>query len=155
MGVDTKAILRKGVTIEQIKEAIVLKYGTCEVRQTSIEYFMRFDFFDGTDKRQLSVSFDSSSERDYGISGVLCSLGMFGNSVEIARYLCETFGGYLDENDCDDEGFYPINFHLYEKGTDYTSREQLIHKIISKVGYSNLNTTLAIIDEYIEQNSVG
>jgi hypothetical protein len=36
------------------------------------------------------------------------SLGFHGNSVDIIKSLVIEFGGWLDENDCDDEQYYPI-----------------------------------------------
>lgn len=149
MGVDTKAILRKGTTMEQIKKAISDKYTEVEVMATMLD-FMYVTFKDGADQRRLAVSFTNSCERDNGIAGVWISLGMWGNSVEIARYLCETFGGYLDENDCDDDGFYPINFHLYSQGTEFTKLEKFRHKVIMEVGYDKLNAVMKLLNEYSE-----
>lgn len=149
MGVDTKAIIRKGTTIKQIEKAISEKYAEVQVvaRQSD---FMQIAFLDGIDQRTLSVSFSNSCERDNGIAGVWTSLGKWGNSVEIARYLCETFGGYLDENDCDDDGFYPINFHLYSQGSEFTELDKFRHKVIKEVGYDKLDTVMSLLNEYIE-----
>lgn len=147
MGTETKAILRKGVTIEQIEKAISDKYTEVEVWATKSD-FMRVAFKDGTDRRELAVCFTSSCERDYGIAGVWISLGLWGNSVEIARYLCETFGGYLDENHCDNEGFYPINFHLYSQGTEFTKLDEFRHKVAKEVGYDKLKVVMLLLDEY-------
>ena len=80
----------------------------------------------------------------------MTSLGKWGNSVEIARYLCETFGGYLDENDCDDEGFYPINFHLYSQGSELQNLMNLGIKVIKEVGYDKLKVVMSLLDEYSE-----
>lgn len=146
MGVDTKAILRKGTTIEKIEKAISEKYTDVEVKPTLMLDFMYVIFKDGADQRQLAVSFTNSCD----IAGVWISLGKWGNSIEIARYLCETFGGYLDENDCDDEGYYPINFHLYSQGTEFTKLDEFRHKVISEVGYDKLNTVMKLLDEYSE-----
>jgi hypothetical protein len=76
------------------------------------------------------------------------SLGHCGNSVEIAKYLCETFGGYLDENDCADDGYYPINFHLYSQGTEFTSLDEFRHKVITEVGYDKLGSVMKLLEEY-------
>jgi hypothetical protein len=151
MGVDTIAIIRKGTTIEQIKDAIVVKYGNAKIRAIA-PGFMYIIFEDGAVKRNIAVSFTNSCEHDNGIAGVWLSLGMWGNSVEIARYLCETFGGYLDENDCDDEGFYSINFHLYKQGYEFTNRDLFVNKVISKIGYNKLKVTLELLDEYVSLN---
>jgi len=147
MGVDTKAILRKGVTIEQIQEALSNKYGNVEVNST-FEDFMYVSFKDGDDQRDMAVSFNNSCERDNGIAGVWCSMRLWGNSVEIARYLCETFGGYLDENDCDDEEFYPINFHLYEQGVEFTKLDLFKNKVISKFGFEHLKDAMELFNEF-------
>lgn len=155
MGADTKAILRKGVTIEQIEKVISEKYTNVEVRAT-VPDFMYLTFKDGDDQRQLAVSFTNSCERDNGIAGIWCSLGMWGNSVEIARYLCETFGGYLDENDCDDQEFYPINFHLYSQGTEFTQMDLFRNKVITKFGYGYLKDAVELLTEFsaVSQNGL-
>ena len=150
MGVDTKAILRKGITIERIEKAISLKYTNVEVRTTHAHYFMYVYFKDGLDQRQMAVFFDNACERENNIAGVLISLGRWGNSVEIARYLCEYFGGYIDESDCDDEGYYPINFHLYSQGTEFTKLDDFRHKVIKEVGYEKLNSVMKLLEEYVE-----
>lgn len=153
MGVDTKAILRKGVTIEEIEKAISKKYTDVEVRPTSMVYFTYILFKDGIDNRQLVVSFSNSCERENGIAGVWTSLGKWGNSIEIMRYLCETFGGYLDESDCDDEGYYPINYHLYSQGTEFTKLDNFRHKVIMEVGYDKLDIVMKLLDEYLKVES--
>lgn len=35
-------------------------------------------------------------------------LGYWGNSVEIIKAIVTEFGGWIDENDCDEEEYYPI-----------------------------------------------
>jgi hypothetical protein len=148
MSVDTRAILRKGVTIEQIEKAISEKYTEVKVHTLVAPDFILISFMDGVYKRIISVSLENSYERDYGIAGVGVSLGFWGNSVKILTYLCETFGGYLDENDCDDEGFYPINFHLYSQGDEFTKLDEFRHKVINSVGYDKINTVMELFNEY-------
>lgn len=147
MGVDTRAILRRGVTIEEIEVAVKEKYTEVKVVPSSKD-FMYVVFKDGSDQRQMVVSFSDGCERDYGIAGVWCSLGLWRNSVQIMRYLCETFGGYLDENDCDGDGFYPINFHLYSQGKESTELDLLKNEIIAKLGYDKLKITLELFEKF-------
>lgn len=147
MGVDTKAIIRKGTTIEEIANAIGDKYGEVKI-ESSMPYFFQIIFNEGKGNRMLSVSFSNSCEKDNGIPGVWLSLGCYGKSVEILRYLCETFGGYLDENDCDDKGFYPINYHLYAKSKNHSKMDEFKHKVIHELGHVNLNKTMALFEEY-------
>ena len=147
MGANTKAIIRKGVTVLQIKEALEKKYENVSVYGDKTLYI---NLSADNMVRNIYVSFSNCCENDYNISGVYLSLGCFGESVEILKYLCLTFGGYLDENDCDENGFYPINFHLYQQGTEFTKKDMFIHKIISKLGMDKLNITLELFDEYID-----
>jgi hypothetical protein len=147
MGVDTKAILRKGTTIEQIEHAISVIYADVKVRASRSD-FMYIVFKDGADQRSLAVSFTNSCESDYGISGVWVSLGFGGNSVEIVKYLCETFGGYIDENDCDDQDFYPVNFNLYSQGSEFTKMDEFRHKVIHEFGFNKVNAAMKLLEEY-------
>jgi hypothetical protein len=147
MGVDTKAIIRKGTTIEQIESAISAKYKDVTVRANNHD-FMSMSFVDGKDSRTMHVSFTGSCEQDYSIAGVGLSLGCTGNSVEILKYLCETFGGYLDENDCDDQDFYPINYELYAQGSEFRPLDEFRHKVIKEVGFEKLRPVMALLDEY-------
>lgn len=148
MGVDTKAIIRKGVKIEDIEKAMSSKYKNVRVEKTLMQQYFYILFEDGEDKRNMAISYNGSCKEDNGIDGIWCSLGMWGNSVETMRYLCETFGGYIDENDCDDKGFYPINFHLYEQGEEFTPLDVFTNKIISELGYENLEKTLKLFNEF-------
>lgn len=129
MGVDTKAILTKGTTAEQIAKSLSDKYSEVSVESTKMEDFIFISFTDGEDKRRLAVSFSNSCERDYGIAGVWTSLGLWGNSIEIAKYLCETFGGYIDENDCDEHDFYPINIEKYLAGNATTETDSFKQRL--------------------------
>jgi len=147
MGVDTKAIIRKGVTIEQIANTLSEKYEGISVHATQTD-FMYVIFKEGLNQRDLAVSFNNSCERDDGISGVWVSISSWGNSVGILRYLCETFGGYLDENDCDDKGYYPINFHLYQQGKEFTDLDLFKHKVITLFGYDKLKEAISLFESF-------
>lgn len=152
MAVCTKAILRKGTTIEKIENAISLKYTNVRVISSTPD-FMHVIFDDGNEgeqQRSISVHFNGNYKDIYGIDGVWISLGKWGNSVEIVKYLCETFGGYIDEDDCDDIGFYPINFHLYSQGSEFTKMDELRHKIINEVGTEKVNKIIKLFEEYSE-----
>lgn len=148
MGVDTKAIIRKGVTITQLVETLSAKYNDVKVHSTHRNDFMQVTFLDGKDKRILSAFFLDMAKSDYKIDGVLLSLGYWGNSVEICTFLCESFGGYLDKNDCDDIEFEPIRLDLFEQGAEFTPLDAFKNKVISKLGYENLNAALLLFEEY-------
>lgn len=151
MGVDTKAIITKGTTLEKIVEALKKKYANVTVSSGYDSKFFWIVFTDAPDDRSMAVSFNGTCKQDNGIDGVWISLGCFGNSVEIMKYLCETFGGYLDESDCDDQGFYPINIELYNQGKEFTKRDELVNRIIAEFGYDKIKQVLRLFDEYKEQ----
>jgi hypothetical protein len=142
MGVDTKAILRKGITIDELKKTLSLKYGEVEVQNPMPQFF--YFYFSG---RSMAVSYTNTCEKDNGISGIWCSLSHNEQAIEIMRYLCETFGGYLCENDCS-EDFYPINFELYSKGTDLNNFEKFRLELLGLIGFENLNKSIEIINKY-------
>ena len=37
------------------------------------------------------------------------SLSCWGNSIEIIKKIASHFGGWMDENDCDDEEYYEVS----------------------------------------------
>ena len=152
MSVDTKAIIAKGTTIQSITEALKNKYKNVKIEPTSMDYFFAIVFADGDDQRTMYVSFSNSCEQDEGIPGVWMSLGCWGNSVEIMTYLCETFGGWIDENDCDGIGFQPICLGLYLQSPELTPLQIFKHKIISVCGLNKVNAILALCDEYKSLN---
>jgi len=78
------------------------------------------------------------------------SLSYWGDSVGVLKYLCETFGGYIDENDCDDQGFYPVNAHLHQQGTDFTTKDEMFHALTAKIGYESTILILPTIEKYIK-----
>lgn len=107
MGIDTKAIIRSGVKIQQIAEVIEKHYKNVEIVRSADPSIFRVKFDDNKDRRMLWVMYDSVNESD-PIDGVLLSLGCHGSSIEIMKTILKEFGGYLDENDCDGIGYYPI-----------------------------------------------
>jgi len=153
MGVDTKAIIRKDVSLSQIKETLQEKYGNVGVYNSgaSDDYF-RLSFKDGNDDRQLSVFFGDFALNDYKIDGVLLSLGFWGNGVEIVMLLLKKFGGYIDENDCDDIDFEPVNIEIFEEAKELSEMDKFVNKIVSKVGYDKLDVTLELFKEYTALN---
>ena len=126
MGAATKAIIKKGTTLNQVVNALKCKYKNVSTYSTS-ESFLFFVCFDVSKKetgRCMDVFFRDFS--DYKIQGVLLSLSAYGSSIDILKYLCETFGGYLDENDCDDEEFYPIRLDLFGETRELTEYSILV-----------------------------
>lgn len=148
MSLHTNAILRKGTTIEDIRNAMVKKYTYVSVHSSSPD-FMWVTFNDGDSLRNMAVSFTNSCERENGISGTWVSLGYREKSVETMKYLCECFGGFIDESG--DESYYPINFEAYSKGSDFTKLDLFKHKLAHEIGYHKLNSVMQLIEEYLEE----
>lgn len=152
MGVDTKAIIRKGVTLEELKEHAEKKYGKVSVDTTYLEdlFYLRFGEESGDNKyRNLAVFLDPTlAERDYGINGILLSLGCWGESVSIMMHFLEEFGGFIDESDCDDIGFQAVNIHKLEQARDYTPLDEFKHKLVKEFGSENASKILELCKEY-------
>jgi hypothetical protein len=151
MEVNTKAIIRKGTSLEEIETHLKSKYSNVKCGATNTEGFFSFYFEDWNEKRIMFVSFHDTT-REYLYDGVLLSLDAWGNAVPIMRDICETFGGYLDKNDCDDESFYPINLHLFEQGTEFTKMDMFRHKVMCKLGYKNWKIALELFEEFKSLN---
>lgn len=79
------------------------------------------NFKDGEENRSLFYFYDNVNSYEnleyysqYGLEDMVkqetttLHLGYWGNSVEIMRNIVSQFEGWLDENDCDDEPYYPI-----------------------------------------------
>jgi hypothetical protein len=152
MGMSTKGILRKNITITDIKDCLTNKYGIVKVESTLTDYHYIIGFWDGKYTRNFSVFIDYYALNDYGIDGILIDLYCFDNSVEIVTYLCEQFGGYIMENDCaEDCEFKPINIELFEQniGIELSPKEKFKNKVVSKVGYKHLSDVMELLEEYI------
>lgn len=152
MGVDTKAILRKDVSLEQIKETLETKYTNVKIISTTINYYFYIVFDDGESHRNLDVMFDDIAFHDYKINGVLLSLGCWGNSKEVVMLLLNKFGGYLDENDCDEIGMQPVNIELFEQAKELTAKDLFVNEIVNKLGYDRLKATLQLFEKYVDIN---
>lgn len=154
MGASTNAILRKGISILDIAEALSKKFDTSmdgvRIHETNnpdiFNIIIPFNYI----TRSIFVSFSNSCERDYGISGVFCSLGADDFAISILKYLCEYFGGYLNENDCESDVFYPYSSELYDQDKYFTELDNFKHLVISKVGHKNLSAVLSLCEKYCE-----
>lgn len=150
MGVDTKAVIRKGVTLEELKAHAEKKYGEVKIEKTHSDNFFYLIFTQGANRnRNLGVFLDPEmAERDYGINGILLSLSCWGESFEIMMHFLDEFGGFIDENDCDDKGFEAVNIHKMELARDYTPLEKFKHELAFKFGPDNVDNILKVCETY-------
>lgn len=155
MSVDSKAIIRANVSLEQIVSCLSVEYSHVEVVATHIEHFFRFVIgrsnTEDYKKCILWASFDfETTFADFGIKGVYISTNYrHPEGVNIVKLLCETFGGYFDECDCDDEDHIPVNVHLLEQIGELSEIDKFKHKAIAKFRFSKLADVLGLLDEYV------
>ena len=154
MGVDTKAIIRKGTTLPEIVQVTEEHFTEVRVLTSYSNYLYQICFKDGKDPRYMSVFINNYAKVDYGIDGIILSLSYWGNSVEIMKKYTDKFGGYIDENDCDDVGFIPYNEAEFLKGNDMSRHDQFTLDIIHKFGYENLHPALEILTKYTSNTSL-
>lgn len=154
MSVDSKAIVRANVSLEQIVDCLSTEFSDIEVLNTNTENFFRVHFSNSSGKTcvmWVSYNFaDNLAEK--GINGIAISSSFRyddGIGAKAVKLVVETFGGYYDENDCDDEGFVPVNIHLLEQGGGLSELEKFKHKVIAKVGFSKLNDILELLNSYL------
>lgn len=122
MSIDTKGLLIGKVNFEHIKDVIEKKIGNVtrfEINEkntyddgSNYSQSAYISFEDREDKRMLccffsSCQYDCSNieEIDHNQQYTQVSLGMWGNSEQIMENIVEEFGGYIDINDCDKEGY--------------------------------------------------
>ena len=155
MGVNTKGIIRKGVTIEELIAHAEKKFLDVKLNPTSIGDFFYLELslpeVEGERKEQRSMAIfldHEISQRDYGIEGILIDLKKWGSSYEIIHYFVEEFGGFFLEDDCSGEDFQPLNIHKLELAKDYTEEYKFKIKIVSKFGLGQANEILELFEEY-------
>jgi len=148
MGTDTKGIIRKNITVIELSDYMKTKFSDVAIEKTSYGDMFLILFNDGKDKRTLWCHWGDVSMYDNYIQGVSLSFGLWGNAIEIMKDIVGHFGGYVDENDCDDNGYYPINIDKFIADAELTDLELFKHKIISSVGIDVMNKVLVLCEEY-------
>jgi len=96
-----------------------MRFGGIYVDKEEKWYFKKY----GTKKESSSYLYHEKGIPD-NTAGILCSLVLWGLSIEIMTILCIKFGGWIDENDCDDIG--------YEKGATTNKLREIINYIFTK-----------------------
>ena len=142
----TLAILKTGITIDEIVHALTKKYGKVDVERSIYYELFLLHFTDGDDKRSMNVYFGKPE-------GVQCSLVFWGNSVGIMQYLCDTLGGHLIEKGYDEIKYealcftYPVDPESIA-GTGRTSLDQLKREISENLGHNKLQIALDLFEKY-------
>ena len=147
MGVDTKAIIRIDVTLVELVDYLKTQYEDVVIYTTHADYFFQIGFIDGEDECLMSCFFNDCAKNDYEIAGVLLSLSLWNNSIQIMKGICEYFGGYIIENDCGDE-WYIINLEKFESAKETTPLDEFKNKLVSSLGCDKLRIALELFEEY-------
>ncbi len=147
----TQAIIRKGTTIEQVVEVLNSKYSVVSVAAPT-PTIMFISIKDREDLRVIAVSFSNHCQKEYGIEGVYLDINYWGNSVEILKYLCGIFGGYINE-DSTDVNFLPINYHLFTQGVDFSHLDKLRHHLISHIPMDKVPAVMNCLDQYLRETN--
>lgn len=153
MGVSTTSIIRKNVSIQEIQEFISVSYGSCELLTTSIDDYFVCVFSDNQDKRQLNIHTDVDNILcEQGIQGVLLSLGYWGNAVQIMENIANHFGGYVQNNDCIDDFFRPINETKFLQEGDLSKENYFKMMFFRKMNRRNIsfNEMSDLLDQHKE-----
>lgn len=141
MGVSTHGFLNKDITAKQIYNVIVTKF------DKDAEFDVRYDknfkeevgniyFKDEENKRDIfyCITRDKEEGTEFlnGKKHVCLVLGAWGRSVEIMTGIVKAFGGYIDENDCDDINAYYISKDENFKYNEYIEQRDSIINVLTK-----------------------
>lgn len=145
MSVDTKGLIKGKIDLKEIYNYIVDNYDSEAVYNVDNGYSIDRElsgfiyFKDGEDKRQLYLSEGNNlkwKEKPYlelGIKKdyVYLSLGMWGNSIDIISNIVKNYGGWIDENDCDEIGYIEIPKCMDFTYSDYVQKRTKIENILN------------------------
>ena len=110
MSCDTILRLKGHITAEQIVDYIDehYKFISNSIREDNYVTSGFIKFNDGDENRNIYYdyqninSYEKLDENIVKSETTFLNLGCYGNSVEIMKGIAQEFGGWLDENDCDD-----------------------------------------------------
>lgn len=159
MGVNTKAMLRKGVKPDQLKAALE-NFG-CQsvcIESTGVDgmYTSRFQYTpDAEETEHRTLYFwPNYKSSEFPVNGFLVDLSTWGSTVPIMKHLCETFGGWMLESDCSGDDPYLINSEEFAKGKEHTREDQMRMQILKYVSMDNLDSAMKIIEDYTDAEAL-
>lgn len=120
MGVDTKGYMKGNVTATEVYDIV------CEKFDKDAQFGIKIDNYDKEERGFIYFEFAGEKRQLFYCTGeterlsdfpliaeksddkiVYLILGYWGSSVEIMTEVVKEFGGYVDDNDCDDiEAYY-------------------------------------------------
>lgn len=117
MGVDTKGLLNKEVSVLEIKEALESVSEVTRLEGNGRGYFT-IDFTYQGESRMMSIFENYASEELNGEIITAITLSRYGYATEIIQTVVKYFGGLYIDNDC--SGDDPV---YLEKSSDYIESE--------------------------------
>jgi hypothetical protein len=140
MGVCTKGILSKEITAREVFDVIVSKYDKDAQFDVGIDKFDntecgRIYFKVGENQRSIfyCVTEDKEESTEYdGVSHTILSLGSWDDSIEIMSNIIKVFGGYIDENDCDDIGYFHVDKDENFEYEEYVKQRKSIENVLDE-----------------------
>lgn len=137
MGVDTKGYLSKDIKASEIYKVVCSKF------DSNAKFDIRDDGFNkevgmihfNYNQEQRNLFFCVTSDRlpntplD-GIEHVSLILRKWGSSIEIMNKIVSVFGGYVDEDDCDDHDAIYVDKNDKFVYADHIKERESIYKIL-------------------------
>jgi hypothetical protein len=122
MSVDTHGMINRKIDVEEVYNFIINTFDKNAKLDKKIDsydnkpkgYILFNDgkddrqmfFCNGQDKTKYDREYPNLSFNDEDLSYLWLDLKLYGNSVEDMKIIINHFGGYVDENDCDDNDWY-------------------------------------------------
>jgi hypothetical protein len=135
MSVDTDGKINAKYGVKDIQRALKNKFNIeSKVMDTYSKDFYQLSFQYKNETRLLSV-FENYIDDDTQELVTSMNIGMWGSSVKLMMGILESFGGYIKENDCEDEWKYvsPLD------KTHMTNEEVLEDKLYEKLKDSEIS----------------
>lgn len=162
MSIDTRVYLNKNITPEMVLEVVRLKIddrATLE-KESRLKNRTLYNLYITSKDRIRSIFMMYSKEKisntcyDGSEEYLLMSMNSDKDSIELMKDIVNTFGGYIDENDCDDKEAqfikYNGTYEKYVKLAEETKRKMIIKDIEDVCKKHSLKTIIR--DDYITIN---
>lgn len=148
MGVDTRAFLNPSVNFTMLLDYFSERGSDPKLHMGHGSDEFAFIFIRGLNgSRQLAVNMPHDGSKIYGTE---VSLSCNDEAKDIIRGLCEEFGGYYLENDCDDDDYVLIGDDKFNLQMTRTPMSALREEIVVKFGADRLDEILDIARRYSE-----
>lgn len=149
MSVDTDGKIKAEYGVKDIQRVLNHKFKV----ETKLHYSGKKDYytleFEYKDAHRILSVFENYNDDETNDLCTHLSLGMYGSSIEIMRGILECFGGYIRENDCENDW----EFVSHSDKITLTNEEILEDKLYGNLKNSDLNfEEMNHVISYIKDN---